>query len=63
MDAAYQDWMVDQQVYNKTCDTNVSGIQSVIDANKAAGNLTGDVPDPNSMLLGGDTCTKATAAG
>jgi NitT/TauT family transport system substrate-binding protein len=62
MTSAYEDWMVTQQVYNKTCDTNTAGIQSVIDANKAAGNLTGAVPDPNSMLLGGDTCTKATAA-
>ncbi|MDA0159233.1 ABC transporter substrate-binding protein [Solirubrobacter ginsenosidimutans] len=61
MTQAYQDWMVDQKVYSTSCDVPAPSLQAVIAANQASGNLSGTPPTPESLTLGGDYCSKASA--
>lgn len=60
MKKAYQDWMVEQKVYSESCEVPVSGLKLAIEATAASGELTGSAPSPESLLLGGEYCSKAT---
>jgi NitT/TauT family transport system substrate-binding protein len=59
MEKAFNDWMVENKVYSETCEVPLEGIELVVKATEATGEMTGPAPEPESLLLGGESCTKA----
>jgi ABC-type nitrate/sulfonate/bicarbonate transport system substrate-binding protein len=51
MKTAYKHWMVEQKVYSEGCEVPVKGLELVIKATEATGEMTGAAPKPEELLL------------
>jgi ABC-type nitrate/sulfonate/bicarbonate transport system substrate-binding protein len=58
MEAAFKSWMGEQKVYSEGCEIPEKGLQLVIEATEATGEMTGAAPTPEELLLTGELACK-----